>query len=291
MIKSMTGYGKGTLTKNQKEYQVEIKSVNHRYLDISVKMPKVLSYLEETVKKEIATKVKRGKIDVFITFQNNMAEGKEIKINTEIAKIYIDELKKLAKQEEISANIEVTEISKFPDVLTIQNNQEDETIKLELLETLRQAIDDLVQMRTIEGKKMAQDLLTRIKAIQENVKQISSLSTGLIEEYVVKLEGRIKELLKNQEVDQARLVQEVVIYADKCSVEEEITRLKSHISQFERLLNSEEAIGKKLDFIIQEMNRETNTIGSKANNLEITNDVIDVKTELENIREQIQNIE
>ena len=164
MIKSMTGYGKGTLTKNQKEYQVEIKSVNHRYLDISVKMPKVLSYLEETVKKEIATKVKRGKIDVFITFQNNMAEGKEIKINTEIAKIYIDELKKLAKQEEISANIEVTEISKFPDVLTIQNNQEDETIKLELLETLRQAIDDLVQMRTIEGKKMAQDLLTRIKA-------------------------------------------------------------------------------------------------------------------------------
>ena len=197
MIKSMTGYGKGTLTKNQKEYQVEIKSVNHRYLDISVKMPKVLSYLEETVKKEIATKVKRGKIDVFITFQNNMAEGKEIKINTEIAKIYIDELKKLAKQEEISANIEVTEISKFPDVLTIQNNQEDETIKLELLETLRQAIDDLVQMRTIEGKKMAQDLLTRIKAIQENVKQISSLSTGLIEEYVVKLEGR-KNLAQNR---------------------------------------------------------------------------------------------
>ncbi len=291
MIKSMTGYGKGTLTKNQKEYQVEIKSVNHRYLDISVKMPKVLSYLEETVKKEIATKVKRGKIDVFITFQNNMAEGKEIKINTEIAKIYIDELKKLAKQEEISANIEVTEISKFPDVLTIQNNQEDETIKLELLETLRQAIDDLVQMRTIEGKKIAEDLLTRIKEIQGTVKEISSLSTGLIEEYVVKLEGRIKEILKNQEIDQARLAQEVVIYADKCSVEEEVTRLESHISQFEKLLNSEGAIGKKLDFIIQEMNRETNTIGSKANNLEITNDVIDVKTELENIREQIQNIE
>lgn len=287
----MTGYGKANLEKNEREYQVEIKSVNHRYLDISVKMPRVLSYLEEMVKKEIATKVKRGKIDVFITFQNNSTEGKEIKINTEIAKIYIDELKKLAEQEKISANIEVTEISKLPDVLNIQNKQEDETIKEELLETVSQATENLVQMRLIEGKKMAEDLLVRIKSVQEKVKEISSLSTGLIEEYVVKLEGRIKEILKNQEVDSARLAQEVVIYADKCSVEEEVTRLKSHMLQFEKLLNSEEAIGKKLDFIIQEMNRETNTIGSKANNLEITNDVIDVKTELENIREQIQNIE
>lgn len=291
MIKSMTGYGKANLEKNEKEYQVEIKSVNHRYLDISVKMPRILSYLEEAIKKEIATYVKRGKIDVFITFQNNSTEGKEIKINTEIAKIYINELKRLAKQEEILANIEVTEISKFPDVLSIQNNQEDETIKDELIETVRKATKNLVQMRQVEGQKIAEDLRERIQTIQEKVKEISSLSTGLIEEYVVKLEGRIKEILKNQEVDPARLAQEVVIYADKCSVEEEVTRLKSHISQFQKLLDSEEAIGKKLDFIIQEMNRETNTIGSKANNLEITNNVIDVKTELENVREQIQNIE
>ena len=291
MIKSMTGYGKANLSENEREYQVEIKSVNHRYLDISVKIPKVLSYLEEEVKKEIASKVKRGKIDVFITFQNNSTEGKEIKINTEVAKIYIDELKRLAAQEEILANIEVTEISKLPDVLSIQNKQEDETIKKELLETVSQATEKLVQMRKTEGNKMAEDLLARLKGIQEKVKEISLLSTGLIEEYVVKLEGRIKEILKNQEIDEARLAQEVVIYADKCSVEEEVTRLKSHISQFEELLNSEEAIGKKLDFIIQEMNRETNTIGSKANNLKITNEVIDVKTELENIREQIQNVE
>lgn len=291
MIKSMTGYGKANVSQDKREYQVEIKSVNHRYLDISVKMPRTLSYLEEDVKKVIGAKVKRGKIDVFITFENNSSEGKEIKINTEIAKIYIEELKKLAKQEGILANIEVTEISKFPDVLSIQNNEEEETIKLELLEAVSQATDKLVQMRTIEGSKMAEDLLVRIQAIQEKVKEISSLSTGLIEEYVVKLEGRIKELLKNQEIDEARLAQEVVIYADKCSVEEEVTRLKSHISQFEKLLKTEEPIGKKLDFIIQEMNRETNTIGSKANHLEITNDVIDVKTELENIREQIQNIE
>lgn len=287
----MTGYGKANLSKQEREYQVEIKSVNHRYLDISVKMPRVLSYLEEAVKKEISSQVKRGKIDVFITFENNSSEGKEIKINTEIAKIYIDELKRLAKQENILANIEVTEISKFPDVLNIQNKQEDETIQSELLETVGQATEKLVQMRATEGSKIAEDLSVRIKAIQEKVEEISSLSTGLIEEYVVKLESRIKEIARNQEMDEVRLAQEVVIYADKCSVEEEITRLKSHILQFEKLLHTEESIGKKLDFIIQEMNRETNTIGSKANHLEITNDVIDVKTELENIREQIQNIE
>lgn len=291
MIKSMTGYGKANLSKEEREYQVEIKSVNHRYLDISVKMPRVLSYLEEAVKKEISSQVKRGKIDVFITFENNSTEGKEIKINTEIAKIYIDELKRLAKQENILANIEVTEISKFPDVLSIQNKQEDETIQSELLETVSQATEKLVQMRATEGSKIAEDLLIRIQEIQEKVEEISSLSTGLIEEYVVKLESRIKEIARNQEMDEARLAQEVVIYADKCSVEEEITRLKSHILQFEKLLHTEESIGKKLDFIIQEMNRETNTIGSKANHLGITNDVIDIKTELENVREQIQNIE
>ncbi len=287
----MTGYGKANLSKEEREYQVEIKSVNHRYLDISVKMPRVLSYLEEAVKKEISSQVKRGKIDVFITFENNSTEGKEIKINTEIAKIYIDELKRLAKQENILANIEVTEISKFPDVLSIQNKQEDETIQSELLETVSQATEKLVQMRATEGSKIAEDLLIRIQEIQEKVEEISSLSTGLIEEYVVKLESRIKEIARNQEMDEARLAQEVVIYADKCSVEEEITRLKSHILQFEKLLHTEESIGKKLDFIIQEMNRETNTIGSKANHLGITNDVIDIKTELENVREQIQNIE
>lgn len=291
MIKSMTGYGKANLSKDKKEYQVEIKSVNHRYLDICVKMPRVLSYLEDEVKKQISSQIKRGKVDVFITFENNSIKDKEIKINTEIAKIYIDELKKLAKQENILDNIEVTEISKLPDVLTIQNNQEDETIKDALLEAVSNATENLVQMRSIEGNKMADDLVARIQGIKEKVEEISSLSTGLIEEYVVKLEGRIKEILKNQEVDETRLAQEIVIYADKCSVEEEVTRLKSHISQFEKLLKTDEPIGKKLDFIIQEMNRETNTIGSKANHLEITNDVIDIKTELENIREQIQNIE
>lgn len=291
MIKSMTGYGRAKLSKDDREYQIEIKSVNHRYLDISVRIPKQLSYLEETIKKEIAKKVKRGKIDVFVTFENNSLEGKEIKINTELAKAYIDELKKLAEKENILSDIQVTEISKYPDVLNIQSSQDDEKITEEVLETITIATDNLVQMRVTEGNKISEDLLKRLNIINKKVEEIAKLSTGLIEEYVVKLEERIKEILKNQEIDKVRLAQEVVIYADKCSIEEEVTRLNSHISQFKNLLNSNEAIGKKLDFIIQEMNRETNTIGSKANNLEITNGVIDIKTEIENIREQVQNIE
>ena len=291
MIKSMTGYGKANISKNLREYQVEIKSVNHRYLDVSIKMPRNLSYLEEEMKKNVSEKLNRGKVDVFVTFNNNSLEGREIKINTEIARMYIKELKNLADSEGIISDIPVTEISKLPDVLNIQINQDDETIKSELIEVTKQAVNNLVEMRKIEGEKIAQDLQERINEIEEKVKKISSLSTGLIDEYVVKLKMRIKELLEDQQIDEARLAQEVVIYADKCSIQEEVTRLNSHIYQFRELLQSNESVGKKLDFMIQEMNRETNTIGSKANNLEITNEVINIKTQLENIREQVQNIE
>ena len=292
MIKSMTGYGKANLEKEKRKYQIEIKSVNHRYLDINIKMPRTLSYLEETVKKEISEKIKTGKIDVFVTFETNSQEGKNIKINKELAKIYINQLKELAQEEKISSNIEVIDIAKFPDILTIKTDEEDEKIKNEIIQATKEATDKIVEMKSIEGQKISQDLIERIEKIENKIEEISKKSTGLIEEYVVKLEKRIKEILKTEEVDKARLAQEVVIYADKCSVEEEITRLKSHIYQFKNLItDNNETIGKKLDFIIQEMNRETNTIGSKANSLEITNGVIDIKTELEDIREQIQNIE
>ncbi len=292
MIRSMTGYGKASLSVEGREYQVEIKSVNHRYLDINIKMPRTLGYLEETIKKQISEKIKRGKIDVFITFENNSQEGRDIKINKELAKIYINQLKKLAQEENISSNIEVIDIAKFPDILTIKIEQEDEKIKNEILQVTKDATDKIIEMKNVEGQKIAQDLLTRIEKIENKIEEISKKSTGLIEEYVVKLEKRIKEILKTEEIDKSRLAQEVVIYADKCSVEEEITRLKSHIYQFKNLIaDNNGTIGKKLDFIIQEMNRETNTIGSKANNLEITNGVIDIKTELEDIREQTQNIE
>ena len=293
MIRSMTGYGKGTLEIESRQYQIEIKSVNHRYSDISIKIPKTLSYLEEKIKKEISEKIKRGKIDVFVTFENNSEEGKEIKINKEIAKLYIKQLKELAEEEKILSNIEVVDISKFPDVLTIKADENDEKIKKEVIQTTQEAINKILEMKEAEGEKISRDLLERLERIENKIEEISQKSTGLIEGYVVKLEKRIKEILKTEEIDKSRLAQEVVIYADKCSIEEEITRLKSHIYQFKKLIidNKNEAIGKKLDFIIQEMNRETNTIGSKANNLEITNAVIDIKTIIEDIREQIQNIE
>ncbi len=291
MIKSMTGYGKANLEKNSRKYIIEIKSVNHRYMDISIKMPRALSYLEEIIKNEISKNIKRGKVDVFITFENNSIEGREIKINTELAKGYIKELRKLAKEENILSDIQVNDIARYPDVLTIQDSQDDEEIKHEILEVVGKATENLVSMRKTEGEKIAKDLKERLELIQNKVNKVSKLSTGLIEEYVVKLEERVKQILKDQEIDKTRLAQEVVIYADRCSIEEEITRLNSHIAQFNKLLNSDEAVGKKLDFIIQEMNRETNTIGSKANSLEITNSVIDMKTEIENLREQVQNIE
>ncbi len=291
MIKSMTGFGKNNLAINDRNYQVEIRSVNHRYLDINIKMPRQLTYLEEIIKKAISTKIKRGKIDVSISFENNSTEGRNVKINTEIAKMYIEQLRKLAEEENILSDIQVTEITKLPDVLNINIDQDDDTIKQELLESVSIATDNLIEMKQAEGNKIAEDLIRRINYIEEKILKISELSTGLIEEYVVKLEERIKEILKTDIIDKSRIAQEVVIYADKTSIEEEITRLKSHIIQFRNLLKEEEPVGKKIDFLIQEMNRETNTIGSKANNLEIVNGVIDIKTELENIREQIQNIE
>ena len=291
MIKSMTGFGKSNLSVNSREYQVEIKTVNHKYIDINVKMPKVISYLEDDVRKTISSKLKRGKVDIYISFDNYSQDGNNVKINTELAKLYIQNLKQFAEEEKINANIEVSEIAKLPDVLTIKSELEEEQIKKELLEAIQNSVEKLIQMRQTEGNKMAEDINTKINQIEEKVNEIFELSTGLIEEYVVKLETRIKEILKTEELDKSRLMQEVVIYADKCSVEEEITRMRSHITQLRGLLESTEPTGKKMDFLIQEMNRETNTIGSKANSLEIVDRVVDIKTILEDIREQIQNIE
>ena len=291
MIKSMTGFGKSSLINEQREYQMEIKSVNHRYLDISVKMPRQLSYLEETIKKEISSKVKRGKIEVYITFQDKSQDGKKIILNKELAKAYIEQLKELAIETEISTEINVLEIANLPDVFSVQANQEDEKIKQEIIELTDEAVNKLIEMRSFEGARIAEDLQQRINGIKEEIIKISSISTGLIQDYIVKLEKRVKDLFKSGEIDENRLAQEVVIYADKCSIEEELTRLRSHIMQFKNLLETKDSIGKKLDFLVQEMNRETNTIASKSVKLEITDLAIEIKTIMEDIREQIQNIE
>ena len=290
-MKSMTGYGKSSLAVNSREYQVEIRTINHKYIDINIKLPKVISYLEDDIRKLVNSRIKRGKIDILITFDNYSKEGHDIKINYELAKMYISNLKKLAEEENILSNIEVTEISKMPDVLTIKSNIDEEKIKEEVLQVVENSLKQVIDMREKEGNKISEDILHKISQINTRIEEIFSLSTGLIEEYVVKLEAKMKDILKTEEIDKSRLMQEIVIYADKCSVEEEITRMKSHIIQFTDLIKLNEPIGKKLDFLLQEMNRETNTIGSKANNLEITNRVVDIKTILEDIREQIQNIE
>lgn len=292
MIKSMTGFGRSTYENEGREYIIEIKSVNNRFTDINIKMPRNLNYLEEKIRKQILSNISRGKVEVSIQLNNNSDLGKKINLNTDIANRYIEELKKLTEETNIIDNINIMDIAKFPDVLNIKIDEEaEEIIEKELFIALDSAINSFLDMRQKEGSKIKVDLEKRIEVIKQKIEQVSSISTGLVDEYIVKLEARIKELLKTDVVDESRLAQEVVIYSDKCSVEEEITRLKSHISQFLNLLNENIAIGKKLDFLIQEMNRETNTIGSKANNLEITNFVVDIKTELENVREQIQNIE
>ena len=291
-MRSMTGFGRSKYENERREYLVEIKSVNNRYSDINIKLPRNISFLEEKVKKTITNSISRGKVDVFINFVNNSEKGKNIKINTELAKKYIEELRNLQKETQIIDNIGIMEICRLPEILNLNVEEDDEELLWqELLECLNNAITSFLLMRENEGTKIKEDLENRISLVKDKIDKISEISTGLVEEYVVKLEKRVNELLKTSVIDETRLAQEIVIYSDKCSVEEELTRLRSHISQFLNLVNETNPVGKKLDFLIQEMNRETNTIGSKANCLEITNLVVDIKTEIENIREQVQNIE
>jgi len=290
-MNSMTGFGRAKLESESREYLVEIKSVNHKYCDINVKLPRNLLFLEDRVRKIVLNKLHRGKIDIYITYIDSGIANKEVIINKELAKTYIEGLKQLAKETNIDSKIEITEISKLPDVLNIQPKEQDEqTIWSEISNCLESAIENLVTMRRQEGKKITQDLIERLGKIEKIVNQISQLSTGLVEEYIVKLEQRIKEIT-NIEVDQTRLSQEIVIFADKSSIEEEVTRLKSHIYQLKQMLEQDESTGKKMDFLMQEMNREANTIGAKSTSLNITNLVVELKTILEDIREQIQNIE
>lgn len=293
MIKSMTGFGRGKYENDGREYVVEIKSVNHKYSDVSVKIPRQISYLEDKVRKQVLTRISRGKIDIFITMIDYSEKGKSIKINKELAKVYISQLRDLAEETGITSNIDVIDISKFPEVLNVSNEDNEEIYWNELNIALNIALDNFIVMREAEGAKIREDLLTRMHRIEEKVSNISACSSGLVEEYIVKLNTRVKELMKTDIVDENRLAQEIVIFSDKSSIQEELTRLNSHISQFLNLIdeNGTAPLGKKCDFIIQEMNREVNTIGSKANSMNISKGVIELKTEIEDVREQIQNIE
>ena len=290
-MKSMTGFGRASLESNGKNYIIEIKTVNNKYSDITVKSPKRLSFMEDRIRKQIANRITRGKVEVSVSFFDFSNKSKNVVLNKEIAKEYIKQLKEIADENNLSENISVVEIAKLPDILNSIDSDNDEEITSEALQCLNMALDSLIEMRKTEGENIKQDLLVRIERVQNLVDKIAENSKGIVEEYVSKLEKRVKEILKTDVVDENRIAQEAVLYADKTSIEEELTRLNSHIVQFKELVYSDGPVGKKLDFMIQEMNRETNTIGSKAGSGEITKAVIDLKVELEDIREQIQNIE
>ena len=289
MLKSMTGYGRSIYESEKRKFIVEIKSVNHKYNDISIRMSKSISYLENKVRKKVKENISRGKVDIHIVLEE-LEIDKKMKINKKLAESYISNIKEIEKDTNTEIIINMSDILMIPDIFCTNNDCEDEEIEKELLEALDIAIKNFIDMRIREGTKIKEDLLNRLNIINKYLKEIYSNSTGLVEEYIVKLNKRVKEILKEDIIDENRLSMEAVIFADKCSIEEEITRLNSHINQFKSMLD-ENNIGKKMDFLIQEMNREINTIASKANCLNITKLVVEVKNELENIREQVQNVE
>jgi uncharacterized protein (TIGR00255 family) len=292
MLKSMTGFGRGEYQEQGREFLVEIKTVNHRYCDIYIKMPRQLSFLEDKVREVVGKSISRGKIDVFISFENHGEDSRKVVFDEVLAKAYIDALELLKAKYNLQDDISVSLISKFPDILKIEKPDEDEDELWKLLKiTVEKALDALVVMREHEGQELKLNLLERAQYIETVLKGIEKRSSNVVKEYKIKLENRIKELLDQQNIDENRLAMEVAIFADRCSIDEEIVRLASHIGQMKDALSMQQPVGRKMDFLIQEMNREINTIGSKANDLTITKDVVEIKSELEKVREQIQNIE
>ena len=292
MIRSMTGFGRGDCQEDGKEFQVEIKTVNHRYSDGFIKMPRQIGFLEEKVRDMVGKAVSRGKIDVYITYNNFGDDSKYVMFDEALAKTYISAVEALRDKFSLRDDISVSLISKYPDVLKVEQAEEDEDkLWLMLKAAVENALSSLITMREIEGEGLKTDLLARALYIEKILREISLRAPDVVKEYKLKLETRIKDLLDQQNMDESRLAIEIAIFADRCSIDEEIVRLGSHLSQMREALNSQQPIGRKLDFLIQEMNREINTIGSKANDLTITRNVVEIKSEIEKMREQVQNIE
>lgn len=293
MIKSMTGFGRG-ISKDGAKYSftLEMKSVNSRYLDLNIRMPKFMFSLEDKIRKEISKRLSRGKVDVFINYSNYGKNDVKANLNDNLAQSYMECLEKLADSYDVKNDISVSLLAKFPEVITVEDKEENlDDIWSELSIVLQDALDMMIDMRTKEGRTLKYDIEEKINNIESLVCKIDEESQSVVDNYKVRLEERLKELLPKMEVDETRIAQEVCIFADKASIDEEITRLHSHINQIRNTLKVNEPIGRKLDFIIQEVNRESNTIASKSNSIEITNNVIDIKNIIEKIREQVQNIE
>lgn len=292
MIKSMTGFGRYELTEGTRKYTVEMKSVNHRYLDVNIKMPKKLYMFESALRNELKKYASRGKVDIFISLEDLSENNAMVKYNKELASEYMTYLKQMAEDFGIDNDIRVSTLSRYPEVLSMEDVSEDEEELWKELQTAFQgAAKQFVDARVVEGEQLCKDLVDKLDGMLEHVSFIEERSPQLVKEYREKLEAKVQELLGDVKVDEARLLTEVTIFADKSCVDEEIVRLKSHISTVRNILTSGGDVGRKLDFMAQEMNREANTTLSKANDLEISNRAIELKTEIEKIREQIQNIE
>ncbi len=292
MIKSMTGFGRCEIEEQDRKFTVEMKSVNHRYLDVNIKMPKKLSFFESSIRNELKNYIQRGKIDMFITYEDFSESNVCIKYNKDIAAEYLRYLRSMAEDFGLDDDIRVSTLSRYPEVFSMEEQTVDEEeIWNGLVKAIRGAAEAFVETRVVEGQNLADDLIAKLDGMLNHVSFIEERSPQIIEEYRNKLHERVSELVADTSIDENRLLTEVTIYADKVCVDEELVRLRSHIETMKQTLIDGGSIGRKLDFIAQEMNREANTILSKTSDLTISNRGIELKTEIEKVREQIQNIE
>lgn len=288
----MTGYGRGVHQANGREVTVEIRSVNNRYLDCNVKMPRMFSFAEDGVKQSIKKSITRGKVDVYITMGSEEMEGVQVTLNRSVLEGYLAVMNQIATEYGVRNDISVTALTRFSDVLQVEKSEADEdAIKLDILSAVDVALSHYDQMRATEGKAMEQDLRNRAQHILEMTKIVEARSPITLQEYRNRLTAKMQEVLEKTSIDESRILTEAAIYSDKIAVDEETVRLRSHLAQLETMLTTGGAIGRKLDFLLQELNREANTIGSKCNDLELSKVVVEIKSELEKIREQTQNIE
>ena len=291
MIKSMTGFGRCEVLKDSRKFTVELKSVNHRYLDVNIRMPKKLNFFETSIRTLLKSYADRGKVDIFITYEDLSQSQVSVKYNAALAAEYLKYLNQMAEEFSLDNDVRVSTLSRYPEVFTMEECSEDEDeLWNGLKEALEGAFSQFVEMRTKEGERLKEDILLKLDLLSEQIRFIEERSPQIIAEYRTKLEEKMRELLEDTQIDDNRIAAEVILFADKICTDEEVVRLKSHIQHMKETLEESNGIGRKLDFIAQEMNREANTILSKANDLDISNRAISLKTEIEKIREQIQNI-
>jgi len=292
MIKSMTGYGSGKAEAGAKTFTVEIKSVNSRYSDFSIKMPRIYTFMEDAIRKTASARINRGKVDIYVNVETNGEDDSVVKVNTALAREYLAGLKTLSEELEVSSNATAETFLRIPDVFTVDKaDVDEEIISNAIISALNEALDGFDTMRIAEGEKLVADLKEHLSFIANATAEVEKRSPEIVTEYRKRIEERMRDILGSATYDETRLLTEVAIFSDKVNVNEETVRLRSHVDQFTKMLDEGGSVGRKIDFLIQEMNREINTIGSKSNDLDIARIVIDVKAEIEKLREQIQNVE